>query len=465
MTPEAQPAQLDPFFLPSRGRMGDTMPFFRDGLCHLFHMQPPVIGHHVSTDLVHWRERPVVVSPGAAGEPDSRSCATGTVVEHDGRFYFFYTGNQNVCLATSDDLDHWTKHPGNPVLEGDDRQCDHAYFRDPFVFFHGPEHLWWMLVGTRVPGRTAQRAGCVGLAKSSDLVDWRLCRPLWAPGIGPHTDCPQLLHHAGRWYLLYLQRNTRYRVADSPTGPFRRPPTRDLMTRMATAGSRPAFDGKRWITFATVISTQDDAELGPWQFGGPLAVPRQLDFHEDGSITERPADEIIAAARGLPGAATGPLNGARLVAGRWDTPDSGTARSLSDDGGTLLLTDVAADLYLEADVTLASRHMDAQVLLRVDDALLTGYQLGLHPETREVTVRPISASDTDRVLVARSVELPPERPIKLRVFLSGSVLEAFVGDRVSVTARLFQHRSGSVALGFRDAPGTFSDLPIRSLRT
>ena len=229
---------MNPFAYPSGRLTGDTFPIFRDGICHLFHMMMPGIAHHVSHDMVHWEERSMVVMPGKPGDPDSSNIATGCVVEHERRFYLFYTGNQNICLAVSDDLENWTKHPGNPVVCGDNQLYGTLNFRDAFVYYSNQEGCWHMLFGTQTVEVPAQRAGCVGLAKSSDLLHWKLAPPLWSPHIGPHTDCPQLSEHDGRWYLFYLQRNTRYRVADSPSGPFTRPPIRNLGTVLAAGSIR-----------------------------------------------------------------------------------------------------------------------------------------------------------------------------------------------------------------------------------
>lgn len=55
-------AANNPFQCPSDQFSGDTFPIFRDGVCHLFHMMPPVIAHHVSRDLLHWEARPEVVA-------------------------------------------------------------------------------------------------------------------------------------------------------------------------------------------------------------------------------------------------------------------------------------------------------------------------------------------------------------------------------------------------------------------
>jgi len=458
-----------PFLAPTDARFGDTFPLFRDGVCHLFALEKPSgpasrlhIAHYTSRDLVHWDKHPIAVSGGAQGEPDSQGCATGAVIESEGRFYLFYTGNQNICLATSVDLDHWTKHPANPILSPDGQAYTHGYFRDPFVFFHEQEGQWWMLLGSREVGPPALRAGCVGLAKSQDLLHWQLCPPLWAPRIGPHADCPQLLRQGERWYLLYLQRNTRYRVADRPEGPFRRPPVRDLCTPLAAAGSRPAFDGARWIVWPFVMNLADEQEMGAWDYGGPLAVPRHLTFHPDGRITERALEEVVAAIHALPAPDPAPMAKAIPLCGLWETtPDS--ASCLSDSGGVLYLPHMPEDFYFEASLSLSSPRMDAQVLLRTNEGLTSGYKLALHPWMGQVTVRPISEIDVDPLLVSAPADLDVSQPLKLRVFVKGSVLEAFFGERMSVTCRVYRHFTGGVALELRDGRGVFSDVVVRAL--
>jgi len=452
----AFPAAPNPFFLPEGRPFGDTFPFYKDGVWHLFCMWMPHFGHFTTRDLVHWEKRP----------PTPFGGATGCVVEHGGTYYFFYTGSQNICLATSTDLEQWTQHAGNPVVSGDDKLYVTADFRDAFVFFNQAERKWWMLFGTRQPDRPAQRGGCVGVAKSEDLLYWRLAPPLWAPDIGPHADCPQVIEHANRWYLIYLQRHTRYRVADSLEGPWRRPPVRDLGSRFSAAGSRPAWDGRRWISFPFIVDVQGETDLGTWGYGGPLAVPRQWDFHADGSITQRPAEEIVAAMNASgPAGARAPLHDAQTLVGQWELTGGATARSSNPNGGTLLLGPWPDEFYLEADVTLDVEDAEFHLLFNATPDLLRGYQLSFRPRLDFVDLRPISKWDVDRVLETVAVPIDAKRPVKLRVFRHGSLLEAFIADRATLTHRLYAHRGGRVCLEFRDSSGSVANLIVRQLMT
>ena len=301
------------------------------------------------------------------------------------------------------------------------------------------------------------------MLKSTDLLHWDAAEPLWAPHARYACDCPQLVHHLDRWYLFSLGRNTLYRIADSPAGPWRRSPRPDLDWQGTFAGSRMAYDGRRWVTFPFLCAHQGNNEFADIINGEVYAIPRQLDFHADGSITERPVEEVVAAMRAWPGISPSPLAEAKTLSGRWDTNTAGEARSM-DESGTLLLPNVPANFYFEADLTFSRKDMDANLLLRMDEGLTRGYELSLKPAEGVVTFRPLAFWDNRRMLLCRPVSLPLDRPVKLRVFLSGTVFEAFVDDRVALSSRIYEHCDGKLALDVVDAPGVFSHILIRGLQ-
>ena len=79
--------------------MNDPIPFYRAGAYHVYFQHNPAgaywdtmhWGHAVSTDLAHWRELPLALSP-TGGGPDAEGCWTGCVVEDGGLFRVLYTG-------------------------------------------------------------------------------------------------------------------------------------------------------------------------------------------------------------------------------------------------------------------------------------------------------------------------------------------------------------------------------------
>ena len=441
---------ISPFFLPRGVKSGDTFPFYTKGRWHLFSMSEGCFAHSSSDDLVHWKQHPGTPFKGA----------TGTVVEHDGRYYMFFTNSdQSIFLAQSDDLDTWKLCDKNPILKSDGKIYQHGNFRDPYVFYNEGEQSWWMLIGAREVGVAGQRSGCIGLAKSKDLENWTLHPPLWAPRIGPHTDCPQLLKQNDQWYLFYLQRFTRYRTSSSLKGPWERGTRRNLNSRLASAGSRAASDGKRWISWPFLVTFSKEDEFSAWGYGGPLAVPREWVFGDNGTIGVRPPQEIVQAMHQAKPNGRNLLDDTKVLTGDWEiSKEKHSVKSQSNSGGSLLLRQIPENFYFEADVVLDCEHMDARLLFNTNENLTEGYILSLMPDENRVILRGTSYWDVDRELVQNPVPLRPNRPIKLRVFRTGSVVDIFIDDHASVTHRLFRFSGGDIALEFTDGTGRFENL-------
>ena len=169
------------FYRPADGFVGDIVPYYWQGLYHVFYLKAPLpplrhgadgtaYAHLVSGDLVHWEEWPLVIAPGAAGEPDAGGCWTGSVIERAGVIHLFYTGYagdgqpQTICHATSRDLRTWQKDPRNPVLAADPRWYEPVDWRDPFPFWNEAAGEYWMLLAGRVKDGPANRRGCTALA-------------------------------------------------------------------------------------------------------------------------------------------------------------------------------------------------------------------------------------------------------------------------------------------------------------
>jgi beta-fructofuranosidase len=128
-------------YYPDGMSMWDTWGIAHNGVAHLFYLQfygkdssrdpgdADWLGHATSSDLLRWTERPLAIGPGPAGGPEDMQPWTGSLVEHAGTFYFYYTMRssvdqgfgQKIGLALSEDLEHWERYPDNPVLVPDDR--------------------------------------------------------------------------------------------------------------------------------------------------------------------------------------------------------------------------------------------------------------------------------------------------------------------------------------------------------
>ena len=222
--------------------MNDPIPFFWQGTYHVFHQHSPEgkpyhykmnWAHIVSDDLVHWSPLPPLAPPewGPGNEtwdryiaqgihggpddslyemlnkpehlhlnkrgpddddpkpvrPDSYGIWSGSVIEHNGLFYAFYTGGsaEGTCLATSKDLVTWDRQIDNRVIKG----WRTIGQRDPCVWKEAD--TWYLMVNT------------LDIYQSQDLYNWEYVRTLEGrceefPDFFPMGDKQVLITHLGQ---------------------------------------------------------------------------------------------------------------------------------------------------------------------------------------------------------------------------------------------------------------------------
>ncbi|PSK54136.1 hypothetical protein B9Z65_7942 [Elsinoe australis] len=305
----------------------DAIPLLVDDTYHLFHLTTPSYTRHHpprlrsswwrlrSKNLVNWTRDPEPsITPSAdRSSPDADGAWTGAaVLGPDGIMNVFYTGynllrgGKQVILRSKSGDKHGTQFslPGQEIsFTGDGRSMlEDIDFRDPYVFFNEQDGRYWMLIASRLASGPHWSRGCVALLKSEDLETWTFePEPLYQPNDMFCPECPELFTLPNKkWYLVYSRfhgpnAGTVYRVADSPTGPFRIP--RD--------GSHGRLDGRRWYAAKSCPKSRDPSkriffgwagdyvgEEGKWLWGGDLGIPRELSADVNGNLRVEPVLEV-----------------------------------------------------------------------------------------------------------------------------------------------------------------------------
>ena len=308
---------------PEYGWMNDANGlFYKDGLYHLYYQYNPFAcvwgnmhwGHSVSKDLVHWEHEPIALYRDGYGHIFSGS----SVVDFDntagfgpGAVVSFYTSYntkreywQTQCMAYSlDDGMTFTKYEGNPVLVPFDGIKD---FRDPKVFWYGPENKWIMIVSADKEMR---------FYTSQNLKDWEFMSA-WGQGYGVQPrqfECPdffQLTTAEGetKWVMI-VNVNPGCFFGGSATQYF----VGDFDGKTFTCDSPK--ETVKWLDwgkdhYATVCfyNTGDRVIAVPWMsnwqygtivptkyFRSANAVPRQLGLFKDGGefyVSAYPVEEL-----------------------------------------------------------------------------------------------------------------------------------------------------------------------------
>ncbi|MBC7287101.1 MAG: family 43 glycosylhydrolase [Armatimonadetes bacterium] len=457
--------------------IGDMIPFYHDGRYHIFYLRrqgdrPYVWGHIVSSDMRTWEEWPDVVHPGDERDPDGRGCWTGSVVHHAGTFYCFYTGwnpsaphmgryPQTICLAVSRDLREWEKIDDNPILWPNERYYEPNDWRDPYVFYNEAAGEWWMIICARDKTAPRPRAGALALAVSPNLRDWEVREPLWSGGVCWAPECPDIFREAGRWYLVYSHGITRYRMAESPFGPWLAAAP-DTLDGPHVRAAKTLWDGARRLLFGWVPTRAGACDDGAWEWGGHMAIPRVLVPQTDGAVLPAMPAEYAAAGdvdreqRPIESGAVKPLRGMWAFG-------SQAAEVSAPDGVALARIDVPANFVATFEVNLGSSAVDAGVLLRMREDGSAGWKVGIEQSNRRLALYRWDAWGDPEPEISRPLRVNPDEPLTVQVVCHGSIAEVFVDGKASLATRAYHPADGWMGLWIANGMARIEGLVIRPI--
>ena len=436
----ADPHRPQYHLLPAANWMNDPNgPIYWQGKYHMFYQYNPnaaVWGdmhwaHAVSDDMLRWKHLPIAIAP-TPGGPDKDGVFSGCAVIDNGGVTAIYTGvnPETQCIASSaGGLTVWKKFPGNPVVAAPPAGLAVTGFRDPAVWKEGD--TWLMAVGSGFRGK----GGAVLLYESKDLRHWTYLHPLIAGRMKPGVSAPDPVDSGEMWecpdffplgdkHLLVIstERVVKY-LLGSYTDRQLSPETTGgidfgsyyAARTMTNTGDRRILWG--WLTEGRTVEAQRAAG-----WSGVMSLPRELKlFHSQ--VQMRPAAELLS------------LRGKRL-------------------GG-----DAAGDCL--------------EILAEIDpgSAPKAGLSLRIAPDRSEQTTvyydrdqrllcvdRSQSSTDksVDRAMQSGPFLLGRGEPLRLRIFLDGSVLEIFANDRFCLSARIYPAGPRSNGISLFAAGGTAS---------
>lgn len=206
-----------------------------DGVMHLFYNRGWIgydwserfndtIGHATTTDLIYWNIHPPVL----AVDPqcfDDHQVWSPAVIAHNGRYWMFYTGvnvpiAQAVCLATSDDLFHWTRYSSEPIYTpGPWGHWDASRWsdcRDSFVLADNGRFYQYYCTSRETAAGSMEPAN--GVIVSDDLIHWEELGTFRMPTCDLAAESPFVIKHDGRYYFFYTNcgHGTSYAISDNP---------------------------------------------------------------------------------------------------------------------------------------------------------------------------------------------------------------------------------------------------------
>jgi beta-fructofuranosidase len=293
--------------------MGDHWLYQKQDLAHLFYMKRDVgrrfnrAGHATSYDLLSWEEHDDITIHPHEGDWDyqNRITQTGYVVEHEGRYWMAYGSRdlltQKIGWLVSDDLFQWHRPSAQPAMWPqteyyvDDGQEPIEYgfwWRDPC--FIPTDKGWDAFVCARANQEPPGGRGCIGRARSRDLLHWEYLPPIYAPRRYRGMEVPHYFELNGFHYVLFstmsrkgirlnsakgqLTAGVYYCVSESYEGPYQVPTDHLLIGRNAYVGRHFQFRGEDLFTHLNQRE-HDEPEDRP-----TFALPKRFGQSPDGSL-------------------------------------------------------------------------------------------------------------------------------------------------------------------------------------
>ena len=433
--------------LPAANWMNDPNgPIYWQGKYHMFFQYNPNgafwgdmhWAHAVSVDMVRWKHLPVALAP-TSGGPDKDGVFSGCAVIAGGVPTVIYTSvnPETQSIATSGgDLTEWKKLAGNPVIAGPPAGLDVTGFRDPCVWQEGD--TWLMALGSGFRGK----GGAVLLYESKDLRQWNYLHPLAAGRMragasakdpvdsGEMWECPDFFPLDGKHLLIVsTERVVKYLLGGYADRRFHAQTMGGIdygsyyaARTMTNTGDRRILWG--WITEGRSAEAQRTAG-----WSGVMSLPRELKLL-GAQVQMRPAAEVAT------------LRGKKMAG-----------------------NDVAGDCL--------------EILAEIDpgDASRAGLDVRIAPDRSEQTPiyydrdrrlisvdRSRSSTDAtaDRAMQSGPFLLGRGEPLRLHLFLDGSVIEIFANDRFCLTARVYPAGARSQGVALHSDGGTAKVLSLEA---
>ena len=400
-------------------------------------------GHFSSPDLVQWTEHKPALSPEEGY--DQNGIWSGHAIKDDnGVPLIMYTGgndNENgMCLAfpEDDDLINWKKFENNPVVKGPPKQYSRKDFRDPYIWKE--KDAWYMAVGYGLVENEIQK-GALLLYKSDDLKKWTYLHPLFKgnPGTdnsGIFWEMP-VFWKMGDKYILSVNpipydgkpAITLYWVGDFINEKFvpdyELPKKLEVINRMLSPSVALDEDGR--TTTIAIIPDLIDSKLHLKQGWAHLySMPRVWNL-KNGEIYQTPHPSLL---------------------------------KLRDS----LKSFKAVMVNPSQNLKIGSGHqieIVAEISALKSDKF--GFCIGKNQNNKEETklyfdlkknqlvIDQSNSSKTE--LIEKRIEigdfnLKKEEPIKLQIFIDGSVVEGFINDKEAFTTRIFPKFANSNQVEF-----------------
>ena len=318
------------------------------------------------------------------------------------------------------------------------------------------------------------------MATSPDLLSWEIRPPFWAPYDAYAMDCPQVFRENGKWYIIYspfdkLSYGTVYRFSNSLEEPWVIPKRRGLDGRRFYA-AKSISNGKRRFAFSWVHSRKDESNTGHWEHSGRMAIPHEMVFEKEGDIAIKCPDEVLELYSKIDFEFKPEI-------GKWVKENNKITCKNNDQFsyGFITYSNSLGEENLLIKANIEIKNNNAGFLIRANDNLTEGFILEINPSFNKVTLdrfpqplefmweeiilmnfnKPSTERDISTPLVERPLKIDEKELIKVLLFISGSLVEVYIENKIALTHRIYKPEYNCNEIGiFTEGDTVFNEVQL-----
>jgi len=452
------------YYCSTEGYCGDFIPFYWDGVYHLYHISGGGWKHITTTDFVHFTDLGMSINGTDDETAQDKNVFTGCVTEHDGVFHMFYCGHNDKLVpveaamhATSTDLHNWTKDP-DFCIKPDGQLYSLGAFRDSFVFYNEDVGEYWMLVTGATTENRSKRWATAALVASKDFKNWELRDPIYKPYMYDSHECPDMFKMGNKWYLVFSEYTrwweTKYRVSDSPYGPWEIP-ANDTFDGRTMYAAKTVSNGERRFIVGWLCHKVEGNDKTKYMWGGHLLV-HEIVQAPDGTLNVKPISEVLNAFTKPVAIAAGDSFG-----GNWKC-ENGKYIGESEGFSTLKLGTAGEDVLYKAKIKIKPGTLSAGLVFRASYPVFDKWCMLKIEQKRGRIYFDSFFKFFDDVFFdeVRPITVPEDNVYDLKIITSGSIFSVYVNDEVALSGRSYSFRDGDFGLFTENGSAEFYDISV-----
>ncbi len=442
--------------------VGDCMPFYHDGVFHLFYLfdrrhhrskwgyGAHQWAHASSTDLINWTHHPLAIP---ITEEFEGSICTGSVIFYQGTYYAFYATREPnigeyISLATSSDCINFKKTTPNPLLSPEPPYRK-GHYRDPNVFCDDQGFFHMLVTAELELPDLAGRGGCLAHLISSDLVNWELKEPFIIPGQIGQPECSDYFKW-GEWYYLIFSIGgiAHYRMSKEPFGPWIKPKIETFDGQYARVLKTSAFNDGRRIGVAFLPGNG---------YGGNILF-REIVQLDNGLLGTKFLDEMMPLS-------SDPLElQFKALTGGILRDNENVIIDAVNGLGVGAFIDVPKNILIKVSITPKNSSSDFGLCIRGSGNYQEGYEIRFDPSHQKVGLykpdgRPIDENDSSSIYAVEGLN----QPIDLIVIAKDDIVDICINSQRTLVNRVKEIDGDMLFFFAKDDKVIFSSIEIRSI--